>query len=183
MNDKGNHHFGVLMSHFLKKYIYILLTDYSAKIFTTLFDCAGLRGPVGRCAGFPAAEGGRALCLQSWPWARSSASGPRAPGHRLTSRGAWTVAPGHVGSPWTTDRTWLSCTGRRILYHWDIWEDPRKEVENWKCIVFTSQDTDCLKIVRLGINRKVRRRPRSLGPQSWALLSGADPDVSGSLQL
>ena len=34
------------------------------------------------------------------------------------------VAPQHVGSSWTRDRTCLSCTGRQILYHWATREAP-----------------------------------------------------------
>lgn len=69
------------MSHFLK-YIYILLTDYSAKIFITLLYLTVLVSVAmwGAVWAFPLAGGGRAPRLLSWPRARGSASGPRARG-------------------------------------------------------------------------------------------------------
>ena len=32
------------------------------------------------------------------------------------------VAPQHVGSSRTTDRTRVSCIGRKILYYWATWK-------------------------------------------------------------
>ena len=37
------------------------------------------------------------------------------------------------GSSWPSDRiwvySWVSCTGRQILYHWATWEAPRKKLK------------------------------------------------------
>ena len=52
--------------------------------------------------------------LRWLPWLQSM-------GSRLWAQWLWytgLVAPLHVGSSWTRDWTHVSCTGRRILYHW-----------------------------------------------------------------
>ena len=44
----------------------------------------------------------------------------------------WVVISFSRGSSWPSDRThisWISCTGRQILYHWATWEAPRKKVK------------------------------------------------------
>ena len=85
-----------------------------------------------------AASGGHSLPLCAglslrWPLpSRSTGSrcvgfsscGMRAPEHRLSSCGSRaqllhisSVAPWHVGSSWTRDRTCIPCIGRRILNH------------------------------------------------------------------
>ena len=43
------------------------------------------------------------------------------------------VAPWHVGSSWTRDRTHVSFTGRWILYHWATWEPPRPRHHQFLC--------------------------------------------------
>ena len=43
-----------------------------------------------------------------------------APGSRAPAQSLWPsafVAPPHMGSPQTRDRTCVSCTGRQVLYH------------------------------------------------------------------
>ena len=50
-----------------------------------------------------------------------SSCGSQALEHRLHSCSelcTGLVAPRHVGSPWTRNRTCVSCIGRCILYHW-----------------------------------------------------------------
>ena len=38
----------------------------------------------------------------------------------------WVAISFSRGYFWPKDRTYISCTGRRILYHWTIWEAPIK---------------------------------------------------------
>ena len=54
-----------------------------------------------------------------------SSCGSQALEHRLSSCGHMDlVAPWHVRSSQTRDRTRVSCTGRQVLYHWATREDP-----------------------------------------------------------
>ena len=41
----------------------------------------------------------------------------------------WVAMPSSRESSWTRDWTWVSCIGRWILYHWDIWEAPSSKLK------------------------------------------------------
>ena len=38
----------------------------------------------------------------------------------------WVAISSSRGSSWPRDRTFISCLGRQILYHWATWEAPRQ---------------------------------------------------------
>ena len=76
-----------------------------------------------------AAHAPASLC-RSFSCCREQSSGTRAsvvvaPGSRAQAQYLWhtgLVAPWHVGSSRIRGRTWVSCVGRQILYHWATWE-------------------------------------------------------------
>ena len=76
------------------------------------------RGPLPRC-GSPASHPGGLLVTE----------------HRLNS-GVRLVAPWHVGVSWTRVQARVSCSGRQILYHWQILWSPGDpfliNISRWK---------------------------------------------------
>ena len=84
----------------------------------------------------------RSAVLQSWQARASPCSGSSC--GRAQALGSWTrslwgsglVAPQHVGSSWTTDRTGVPCIARQILNHWTNREAP---VVNFYAYFLSSQ--------------------------------------------
>ena len=51
----------------------------------------------------------------------------------------WVVISLSRGSSWPRDRTWFSCTGKIILYHWATSETQKAPLEQRSGIIFTSK--------------------------------------------
>ena len=120
--------------HFLKKiyfiyfwlhWVYIVargLSLVAASGGYSWLQCAGfslwwlllLRSMGSRCVGFSSCS---TLAQQLW------LAGSRAQAQQLWHTGL--VAPWHVGSSWTRDRTHVPCIGRRILNHCATREVPK----------------------------------------------------------
>ena len=112
--------------------LFIFLSFFHNFIYSSIFGCAEsslLKGLLLSCGAQASGRGGFSLWSRgSWPsrlrW--SGGMGFRAPApellmHRLT-------APWPVGSSRTRVQTHVSCTGRRVLYHRDTREVPRRSV-------------------------------------------------------
>ena len=114
-------------------------------IFIFLFGCAGSlllhrlfssyseRGLLSSCGARASPCSGLSCCRALGEWASVVLAPPGS------------VAPQHVGSFWTRDRTLVSCTGRQILCHWvtretlDVFLTPWLELTNLitpSCIFF-----------------------------------------------
>ena len=117
-------------------------------IFIFLFGCAGSlllhrlfssyseRGLLSSCGARASPCSGLSCCRALGEWASVVLAPPGS------------VAPQHVGSFWTRDRTLVSCTGRQILCHWvtretlDVFLTPWLELTNLitpSCIFFLAQ--------------------------------------------
>ena len=94
------------------------LSNHCALSLIMLFLSFFIFGSAGSSLLWSGPRGGGSSGCGAWALGRVdfSSCGSRAQAHWLQHTGV--VAPQHVGSSWIRNRTYVSCIGRWILYHW-----------------------------------------------------------------